>query len=105
MAFQAIQRTSKELKETRRSVKHYRTAVSNEEIKFGMGMASVLDIINIQNFLRNTMLSEVAKMNNYAAAVVNLRYQTGTLITSHGDGYRVETQQLISPPQVGDKTR
>jgi outer membrane protein TolC len=105
VAFQAILRTSRELKETRRSVKHYRTAVSNERTKFGMGMASVLDVINIQNFLRNTMLSEVRKMNSYAAAVVDLRYQTGALITTHGDGYRVEMEQLISPPQVGGETR
>ncbi len=105
VAFQAIERTSRELKETRRSVKHYRTAVSNEKTKFRMGMASVLDTINIQNFLRNTMLSEVTKMSSYAAAVVNMRYQTGTLITAQGDGYRIEMEQLISPPQIGCKTR
>ena len=100
VAFQAMVRAARELKETRRSVNHYRTAVSNEQMKFGMGMASVLDVINIQNFLRNTMLSEVSKMNNYAAAVVNLRYQTGTLIITRGEGYRIEMEELISPPHV-----
>ena len=105
VAYQAIQRTARELMETRKSVKHYQTAVKNERIKFGMGMASVLDIINIQNFLRNTMLSEVEKMSNYAVAVVNLRYQTGTLITTEGDTYRVEMDRLSSPSEAERETR
>lgn len=96
--YQAIIRSIRELGEIRKSVKHYRTAVSNEKIKFGMGMASVLDIINTQNFLRNSMLSEVAKMNSYATALVNLRYQTGTLLSVRGEGYTVMMDYLTHPP-------
>lgn len=103
VAIQALGNATKELLEMRRSVKYYSTAVSNEKIKFSMGMASVLDIINIQNFLRNARLSEVTKRNNYAAALVNLSYQTGSLIVSDGENYQVAADRLTSPPATGGK--
>jgi len=62
-----------------------------------MGMASVLDVINIQDRLRNVRLSEVRQMGKYADAVVQLGYETGTLVAADGDGYRIEMSHLTAP--------
>jgi len=97
VAVQALWRALRELKETRSSVTHYQQAVKNEQIKFTMGMASVLDVINIQDRLRNVRLSEVRQMGKYADAVVQLGYETGTLVAADGDGYRIEMSHLTAP--------
>ena len=97
VAVQALWRALRELKETRSSVTHYRQAVKNEQIKFTMGMASVLDVINMQDRLRDVRLSEVRQRSKYADAVVQLGYETGTLVTADGDGYRIEMNHLTDP--------
>ncbi|MBW1779532.1 MAG: TolC family protein [Deltaproteobacteria bacterium] len=100
VAVQALWRTLRELRETRTSIVHYTQAVRNEEIKFSMGMASVLDVINMQDRLRNVRLSEVNQMSKFAKAVVQLGYETGTLVVADGDNYRIEMKNLTAPWSV-----
>lgn len=97
VAVQAMWRTLRELRETRNSIAHYRKAVSSEQIKFSMGMASVMDVINMQDRLRDVRLSEVSQMNRFADAVVQLGFETGTLVMAEGDTYRIEMKNLTSP--------
>ena len=97
VAVQALWRTLRELKETRNAISHYRQAVKNEQVKFNMGMASVLDVINMQDRLRNVRLSEVRQMSKYADAVVQLGYETGILVTADSDSYRIEMNHLTAP--------
>jgi len=97
VAVQALWRTLRELRETRNSISHYRKAVSSEQIKFSMGMASVMDVINMQDRLRDVRLSEVTQMNRFADAVVRLGFETGTLVMAEGDTYRIEMKNLTSP--------
>ena len=97
VAVQALYQTLRELRETRNSIAHYTKAVKNEQIKFGMGMASVLDVINMQDRLRNVRMGEVSQMNQFAGAVAQLGYQTGTLVEADGDGYRIEMKNLTAP--------
>ncbi len=97
VAVQALWRTLRELKETRNSITHYTKAVSNEQIKFSMGMASVMDVINMQDRLRDVRLSEVTQMSKFANAVVELGFQTGTLVTADGDNFQIDMKSLTSP--------
>lgn len=97
VAVQALWRTLRELRETRNSIAHYTKAVSSEEIKFSMGMASVMDVINMQDRLRDVRLSEVTQMNRFSDAVVRLGFETGTLVMAEGDTYRIEMKNLTSP--------
>ena len=97
VAVQALWRTIRELTETRNSIAHYTKAVKNEQIKFNMGMASVLDVINMQDRLRNVRLSEISQKSKYADAVVELGYQTGSLVAADGDNYLIEMRNLTTP--------
>lgn len=97
VAVQAIRRTLKELSETRSSIAHYTKAVKNEQMKFSMGMASVLDVINMQDRLRNARLTEISQMSTFADAVVELGYQTGSLVVADSEGYRIEMKSLTDP--------
>ncbi len=101
VAVQALWRTLRELRETRNSIAHYTKAVSSEQIKFSMGMASVMDVINMQDRLRDVRLSEVTQMNRFADAVVRLGFETGTLVMPEGDTYRIEMKNLTSPGSAG----
>ena len=103
VAIQGIRNATRELTEMRRSVKFYKTAVSNQQTLFSMGMSSILDVINMQNFLQNASLDEVGKRNNYAAALVNLNYQTGNLVVAAGDNYQVAEEKLTSLPTTRGK--
>lgn len=97
VAVQALWRTLRELRETRSSIAHYIKAVKNEQMKFSMGMASVLDVINMQDRLRNVKLSEVSQMSKFANAVVQLGYETGNLVMVDGEGYKIEMKSLTDP--------
>ncbi len=97
VAVQALWRILKELRETRSSIAHFTTAVKNEQMKFGMGMASVLDVINMQDRLLSVRLDEVSQMSKFADAVVQLSYQSGTLVAADGEGYKIEMKSLTDP--------
>jgi len=103
VAIQGIRNATRELIEMRRSVKFYKTAVSNQQTLFRMGMSSILDVINMQNFLQNASLGEVEKRNKYAAALVTLNYQTGNLVVAAGDNYQVAEERLTSLPTTRGK--
>ena len=57
----------------------------------------MLDVINMQDRLRNVRLSEISQRSKYADAVVELGYQTGSLVTADGDNYRIEMKNLTTP--------
>lgn len=80
VALKALERSIYELKSAEAAVALYRTAIANEKKKFQMGLATLLDVINVEDRLTDVMLSHVAGQQRYANALVQIRYETGTLV-------------------------
>ena len=91
----SIQQTS----ETERSVTYYLKTVENEKKKFRTGMSTIIDVIEVEDRLRQARLSSVSSRRDYANSLANLRYATGTLLRSReADGESVTLRQLITYP-------
>ncbi len=100
VALKALERSVYELKSADAAVALYRTAVANEKKKFQMGLATLIDVINVEDRLTDVILNHIAGQQRYANALVQIRYETGTLIYPNEEG--VSLQRLTTVPDRDD---
>ncbi|HEY7789133.1 MAG TPA: TolC family protein [Vicinamibacterales bacterium] len=70
----------------------YRSAVDDERTKMQLGLSTVLDLIVTEDRLTQAEVDAITAKATYAQAVVQLRFSTGTILTS------------APAPQVSDAT-
>lgn len=80
VALKALERSIYELKSSEAAITLYRIAVANEKKKFQIGLATLIDVINVEDRLTEALLSYASGQQRYAGALVQLRFETGTLI-------------------------
>lgn len=96
VSVQALLRSMVELYQTRLSIKNYRVAVKNEKIKLRRGFSTVIDVMNLEDRLRDAMTDEVTRHSNFAQALARLRYETGNLVHWQKDTeYSVDVRRLL----------
>ncbi|MDD2902805.1 MAG: TolC family protein [Syntrophales bacterium] len=100
VTLEALKRYSAGLKKAREAVTLYRRGYTDENLRFRMGMSTIIDLITVQNRLSTAMVTEVDSQLDYANAVIKLRYETGTLIVKEKEQYRVEMKRLIAIPDA-----
>lgn len=66
--------------EARRALEHFQTAVENERTKLGLGLATIIDVVLTEDRLTSGLLAEISTTTDYALALVELRFATGTLV-------------------------
>lgn len=98
VAMEAVQRYSEALTRSRQSVNAYMTAVENEYLKYSMAMATILDVINLQDRLTDSLLLLVNNHQQYANAIIQLRYEIATLLIKENDRFKIEPSRLVSIP-------
>ena len=64
------------------SYNEYVKAFENEELKFKQGLTTLLNLIQIQDRLTYAHASYISAKSQFAQALAQLRYETGTLIGS-----------------------
>ena len=96
VALKALERSIYELKSSEIAIELYRTAVSNEKKKFQMGLATLIEIIDVEDRLTEAMLSYTDGQQRYASALVQLRYETGTLTYPQEQSF--DLQRLTTVP-------
>ncbi len=89
-----------QLEQARYAVDSYRKAVSNEHKKFAMGISTLNDVITNENFLTSAMLDEVSALQNLADTVIDLRYQTGSILLYERPEYNVGLRELTTAPDI-----
>lgn len=94
VALHALKSSALQLQRAREAISSYRLAVQNERDKFALGTATLLDIVNMEDKLTSALLSKVSAHAAYAAAIVELRLQTGTLVSGNQDFYTVNESEL-----------
>lgn len=100
VAARDIRQRFEELEKAREAVTAHRRAADNEKEKLHRGMSTVIDIITMEDRLRNALLGEVRSHQNYADALVRLRFETGTLLSGDENGYSIEAGTLRSVPST-----
>lgn len=67
------------LKKSKESLAYYEEVFTNEQYKFQNGLTTLLNLILLQERLTFAQLDYIQSQQQYAVAISNLRYETGTL--------------------------
>jgi outer membrane protein len=97
-AVDAVAHSAAQLERASASVRLFEQAVGNEEKKLRAGTSTLLDVITQRDRLTAARQDEVSVQLALATAVVQLRFATGTLLTSDGIWGRLEASRLTSVP-------
>jgi len=96
VALSAVRRAASQCVEGAVAVKRYETTLKNEKTKRRLGNATVIDVINVEDRLNNSLLAEVSLRQGYANAIAQLRFELGSLVRRTGEEYRVTLGPLLS---------
>jgi outer membrane protein TolC len=94
-ALDAVRRDAFQLGRAAEAVRLYERAVGNEEKKLKGGSSTLLDLISQKDRLTAAGQAEVASELALALAILNLRFQTGTLVGAGSGGPG-------APPESGE---
>ncbi|GJG89789.1 hypothetical protein tb265_49700 [Gemmatimonadetes bacterium T265] len=100
VAAEALRRARLSLGEYQRSTALAQETVTNERRKFQLGTSTVLDLIYAEDALTNAQLAEAGGRQQYAAAIVRLRYETGSLVVNDGPSAHVPLDALLRAPDL-----
>lgn len=84
-----------QLKAVSDSIAYYKNSVKSMEKKFKLGMATLFDLLSLKDDLDNAILQKIEAQQQYANTLLELGYQTGTLVTFDGKEGHVEMENLI----------
>lgn len=96
VALAAVRRAAAQCQEGAVAVRRYEATLKNEKTKRRLGNATVIDVINVEDRLNNSLLAEVALRQGYANAIAQLRFELGSLVRQAGEEYRVALGPLLS---------
>lgn len=81
----------------------YNRAVFNDEqVKFQSGLTTILSLILFQERLTTSQLRYLQAYRQFAGAIINLRHDTGTLITPDDKGFIVDQDAFYTIPETGN---
>ena len=92
----ALVRAAERLKQAQSSVETYALGLENERTKRRMGLATMIDILNLEDRYNQALLSVVLERQAFSTAVVQLRFETGTLLQRDGDKYAARLSDLLA---------
>jgi len=76
------------VKKSKQSLTYYEEVFQNEQFKFQTGLTTLLNLILFQERLTFAQLDYIQNQQQFAIAISNLRYETGTLFTHN----QIQTQ-------------
>ena len=79
-AAQAVRNAALQVNKARAAVTFYRASLTGQREKYHLGMASVVDVLTVENSLTTALTTEVQAELSYAQALTQFRYATGTII-------------------------
>jgi outer membrane protein len=97
-ALDAVRRNAQQLQKAAEAVRLFEKTVSNEEKKLRAGTSTLINLITQRDRLTSARQVEVSAQLALALALLDLRFQTGTLLAEdQGDTLLLETH-LTRPP-------
>ncbi len=101
IAVNNLQNSTASLRKSKQAVAAYRLAVKNEKAKYRLGMATLLDVINMEDRLTDSRLSEISAEAQVATSIAQVRFETGTLLPSPDhEVYSITAQNLTTIPKT-----
>jgi outer membrane protein len=76
----------------------YLAAVDDERQKMQLGLATIIDLVLVEDRLTRSRLDEISALRTYAQALARLRYETGTLVAGDGTTFAPTPDALVTIP-------
>ena len=83
----------------------YRETLAAERQRQQLGLSSLLDVINTEDRLTDSLFEAVSADLDYAQAIAVLRHEMGALVRPGASGYEVDLATLTAPPKVDPTLR
>lgn len=90
----SIARTALRYQETKAATERYRVSVLNEQTKRRLGLATLIDVLNIQDRLDNSELALLQLRQEYASLKAQLLFERGALVARSKDEFEVDVQSI-----------
>lgn len=93
-ALQALLRNAEQIKLAQQGLYWYEQAVKQELIKQRNGVATLIDVVNVESRFVNARVNFLQLQLAYANALARLRYETGTLLQATNPGV-AQLEELV----------
>lgn len=100
VAMSDVIQSAAELKKAHESVLLYKTAVKKERLKLKIGESTVIDLMDVDDRLTTAMLKETSARLSYAQSLVQLRFETGTILSPDLKDISVSMKELTTVPST-----
>jgi len=94
---QALVRSADQLAQSAETTRYYERTLENERTKRQLGLATLIDVINVEDRLTNALLVEVQARQLYANAIAQLRFDLGTIVQERDGQFDVVVEDLLNP--------
>jgi outer membrane protein len=84
----------------REAYNNYKEAFNNEQVKFQTGLTTILNLILFQERLTSSELQYLQANQQFANAIINLRHETGTLISQDIQGFSIDQKAFYVIPNT-----
>lgn len=93
-ASSALRRIVRRHEDTSAAAVRYEQAVKNEYVKRKLGLATLIDVITVQDRLDGARLQQIQLRQEYASGIAQILFDAGDLVGRDADSYRVNTALL-----------
>jgi outer membrane protein len=97
-AVEGVRNAIMRAKKARESVESFQSALDGERERYRVGIGSVVDVLTVEDRLTNALINQVQAQLSYAAALVQFRLATGTIVAPDQSVQTVEPQTLVTLP-------
>jgi outer membrane protein len=97
-ALDAVRRNALQLQKAAEAVRLFDRTVVNEEKKLRAGTSTLINLITQRDRLTSARQGEVSAQLALALSLLDLRFQTGTLLAEDGGEVALQQSRLVSPP-------
>jgi outer membrane protein TolC len=94
----AVRNALDEVRSADESVRYFKEALAGERDKLQLGIGSVVSMLTVEDRLTSALVQLVQARLEYPLAVIQLRFDTGTLVTSGSPTQRIDMTTLTTLP-------
>ncbi|TDW51690.1 outer membrane protein TolC [Flavobacterium sp. 270] len=88
------------LEKAKESMGFHKTAFDNEQIKFQMGLTTLLNLMLFQERFTFSELEYLNAEQQFSNAIINLRHETGTLVSKESPDFKVIQNAFYTVPNT-----
>ena len=98
ISLERVRNAAAALKESEKAMAQYLIALDNEKAKRKLSLSTLIDVILTEDRLTGAAISNIDAQSQYAIGIMQLRFETGTLLSGGSRNQVITLEQLITLP-------